>query len=698
MNKTLATFALAMSLCGVTNAIAQVAAAADSLAGLTNSGNLALPTLTTVRQVNELSPEAAARGYPVRLQGVLTFHDWDLSFFQDDTGAIYLNNLDRSLHAGAEVVVEGFTSAGQSGSMVIGRDGAKAAIRAVGPIQWPQPKKVSAASLDEDRYGGQWVSVSGKVTKVASAHDGIILDLLSDGVLVQAAIPRWPQNWVLPGYLRDLPVTVRGAVSRRQSQMDGMVQNVGTVLCTPSLEMVEVSPEALDDLFKLPRENYLKLFRFTTWENPAVRIYGQVLFIRPGLGFFVLMEDKAIIWVQTSLPGTLMPGGFVDVVGRLDTFDGRALLTDAYFRAGKPGTLPPPWKQTAREVNEFSHGGTIRVEGRLVGQQASVSEDSLVLENQGVTFLARLFHVGNVQLPKLQPGTLLQLSGLCVIKRMPLPENLPQTFAFQLWLPSPADVQILQRPPWWTVERVFILCGVILLLGLLAVGWAALLRRQVARQSTLIASQREQHAVAEERSRIAREFHDTVQQQLAGINLELETTELNLEQSPAEARKSVGLTRQMIRHSLAETRQTIWDLRSPALERGGLVVALQNLVSSLQQSSSMQLGLQVAGAPRRLSGTLEHGLFRIAQEAMTNAIKHSKARHCNLTIDFAARSVRLRVQDDGCGFQGGSFSGDGEMHFGLLGMRERANKLEGAFDLHSQPGQGTKIEVTVEIA
>ncbi len=698
MNKILATFALAIGLCGMTTAVAQVATTAAPLAGLTNSGNPALFALTTVQQVNKLSPEEAARGYPVRLQGVLTFHDWDLSFFQDATGAIYLDNLDRSLHAGAFVLVEGFTALGRNGSMVVGRDGAKAVIRAVGQGQWPQPKNVSAASLDEDRYGGQWVSVSGKVTKVARAHDGIIVDLLSDGVAVQAAIPRWPQNWVLPGYLRDLPVRVRGAVSRRQSRTDGMIQNVGTVLCTPSLEMVEVAPDALDDLFKLPRENYLQLFRFTTWENPVVRIYGQVLFVRPGLGFFVLMEDKAIIWVQTSLHGKLAPGGFVDVVGRFDTFDGRALLTDAYFRAEKTGTLPPSWKQTVREVNEFSHGGTIRVEGRLVGQQTSISEDSLVMENQGVTFLARLFHDGGVQLPKLERGTLLRLRGLCVIKRMPLPENLPQPFAFQLWLPSPDDVEILQRPPRWTVERVFILCGVILLLCLLAVGWAALLRRQVARQSTLIASQREKHAVAQERSRIAREFHDTVQQQLAGINLELETTELNLEQSPAEARKSVGLSRQMIRHTLAETRQTIWDLRSPALERGGLVAALKDLVSSLQKSSLTRVGLQVSGAPRRLSGVLEHGLFRIAQEAVTNSLKHSRARHCNVTLDFEARSVRLRVQDDGCGFQGSSFLGDGEMHFGLLGMRERANKLVATFDLNSQPGQGTKIEVTVEIA
>ena len=177
----------------------------------------ALPTLTTVKQVRELSQEEAARGYPVRLRGVLTFHDWDISFLQDATGGLYVRNADPDVRAGTEVEVEGFTARGRTLPIVTGPgiDGGRAKLRTLGPAEWPQPMKAAAASLDEEVYDAQWVSVSGKVTSVTRSHDGVMLDLLSEGVLVHAAIPRLPQNWVLPGYLRGLQITVRGVVSRK---------------------------------------------------------------------------------------------------------------------------------------------------------------------------------------------------------------------------------------------------------------------------------------------------------------------------------------------------------------------------------------------------------------------------------------------------------------------------------------------------
>lgn len=665
----------------------------------------ALPLLTSARQVRELSQDEAARGYPVRLRGVITFHDWEIGFLQDATGGLYIRNADPDVRAGTEVEVEGFTARGRTLPIVTGpgKDGGQAGIRSLGSSRWPQPVKAAAALLDEDAYDAQWVSVSGRVTTVTRSHDGVMLDLLSEGVQVHAAIPRWPQNWVLPGYLRGLQITVRGVVSRKPVQPDGAAKVARTVLCVPSLEMVEIAPQGVDALFMRPRVTFMDLYRFSTWEKPLVRLHGQVRVARPGLGFFVLTteQDGGIVWVQTSAPGKLLPGDLVDMVGTLDIFDGRPLLTDAYFRVEKPG--PPP-RHEARKVNDVkanpvaNHGVPIVVGGKLVEQQKSVSEDSLVMEDQGVVFLARLQHVRGAQLPVLERGMKLRVAGMCVAKRMPLPENLPATFAFQLWVSSPADVEILQRPPWWTVDRVFILCGIILLLGLLAAGWAALLRRQVARQSAVIGSQMERQAIAQERARIARELHDSLGQELVGIALQLDSAALRLHEKPQQAERALNMARTMIRHSQAETKRSVADLRAGELDIASLPAALDELVQPLVAAAgSVRLRLEVEGLPRRLEGVIEHHLLRIGQEAVANAVRHSHAERIEVRICYREDEVAVEVRDNGCGFDTTEAMAVASNHFGLLGLRERANKLQGRLRIDSKSGAGTAVSVSVPL-
>lgn len=666
-----------------------------------------LPTLTSVRQVNELSQSEAAQGYPVRLRGVLTFHDWELSFLQDATGALYFRNADPSLRAGTEVELEGFTVQGRTGPIVTGPgiNGGEAIIRVVGQAHWPQPIKPAFASLDEVIYDAQWVSVSGKVASVTRAHDGVMLDLTSDGVSVQAAIPRWPQNWVLPGYLRGLQITVRGVVSRKAAKSGDDTETSKTVLCVPSMEMVEVSPQSVNKLFQRPQSSFFDLFQFSTWEKPLVRIHGQVRFVRSGLGFFVLMEGGinkgGIVWVQTSAPGKLVAGDWVDAVGWFDVFDGRQLITDAFFRVEKPGKPSPYLSLKAGDVKANpvgNHGVPITVVGKLVEQQKSVSEESLVMEDQGVTFLARLQHDGMAQLPVLERGMKLRLAGICVAKRMPFPENLPATFAFQLWLSSPADVQILERPPWWTVERISILCSVILVLGLLAVGWAALLRRQVARQSIVIGSQMEKQAIAQERARIARELHDSLGQELVGIALQLDSAALRLHETPQQAEQALNMARTMIRHSQAETKRSVADLRAGELEITDLPTALNELVQPLvATASSTQLHLEVEGTPRRLQGVVEHHLLRIGQEAVANAVRHGHAQKIDVRISYRENEVVIEVKDNGVGFDASEAMAVASSHFGLLGLRERANKLQGRLKIDSKLGAGTVVSVVVPV-
>jgi signal transduction histidine kinase len=661
----------------------------------------ALPLLTSVRQVRELSREQAARAYPVHLRGVITFHDWFLTFVQDATGGIYLRNFDPAVIAGTEVEVEGSSAVGRFLPVVEGGDAwNQAKIRTLGPGQWPQPLQPAAALLDGDAFDSQWVSVRGRVTAVARSHDGVMLDLLSDGVPVRAAIPRWPQNWALPGYLRGQVITARGVVGRRPPPIEDGAPRI--LLYTPSLESVEVAPEALAGLFDRPREPFKKLFEFeSTRDPPFVRIYGQVEFARPGLGFFVFMEKGAWVWVQTSAPGKLAPGDFVDAVGWLDMFDEKPLITDAVFRVEGPGARLPRWQRQASEVKAQpydTHGAAVTVEGRLVEQQRSLTEDSLVLEDQGVVFLARLLQTGSDRLPVLERGMRLRLGGTCLTKRMAFLENLPSTFAFQLWLTSPADVEVLQRPPWWTVRRVFWLCGVTVLFGAMATIWVVLLRRQVSRQTAVIGGQLERGAVARERARIARELHDSLGQDLVGIALQLDSVAARLPESPQQAEQALNMARMMVRHSQAEAKRSVADIRAEELDSTDLPAALEEVIQPLVATKGpTQFHMEVQGTPRRLEGIVEHHLLRIGQEAVSNAVRHAQAEKIQVLICYRDHEVLIEVKDNGCGFNADEPTAIASGHFGLLGMRERANKLQGRLRIDSRPGAGTVVSVTVPL-
>jgi len=203
-------------------------------------------------------------------------------------------------------------------------------------------------------------------------------------------------------------------------------------------------------------------------------------------------------------------------------------------------------------------------------------------------------------------------------------------------------------------------------------------------------------AVLAERGRMAREIHDTLAQGFVGIALQLDAVGKTLREAPQKAHHHLELAQKMVTHSLTEARRTVWDLRSQALERGDLATALSDVAKQATAGTEVQAQLNIVGIPRRLEATIENNLLRIGQEAVTNAARHAQATRILIELRFEPKQIRLFVGDDGCGFdphQGRSFSDDG--HFGLIGMRERAERIKGNIDIKSHQGKGTEIAVDV---
>jgi signal transduction histidine kinase/ligand-binding sensor domain-containing protein len=204
--------------------------------------------------------------------------------------------------------------------------------------------------------------------------------------------------------------------------------------------------------------------------------------------------------------------------------------------------------------------------------------------------------------------------------------------------------------------------------------------------------------VLEERARLAREIHDTLAQGFVGISSQLDAVALTWPDRIDIARKHLDLARKMARHSLTEARRSVMDLRASALEGQDLPAALSKAARQWTAGSPVRLQVDFAGQNRKLPEEMEQHLLRIAQEAVTNTVKHAHASEVRIRLEMEDQRLSLRVDDDGAGFeQDEAFSIVGG-HFGLLGMRERAERLGGELQLHSEPGQGTQVEVTVPLS
>ncbi|HEY6347431.1 MAG TPA: two-component regulator propeller domain-containing protein [Bryobacteraceae bacterium] len=204
-------------------------------------------------------------------------------------------------------------------------------------------------------------------------------------------------------------------------------------------------------------------------------------------------------------------------------------------------------------------------------------------------------------------------------------------------------------------------------------------------------------AVLEERARIAREIHDTLAQGFVGICSQLDALALKLNGDPAVVRQQVDLARKMARYSLTEARRSVTDLRTPELEEQDLASALRSAAYRWTAASKASVAVRVDELKEKLPAEMGQNILRIAQEAVANALKHAKPRNIWVELERTNQALRLRVRDDGKGFEPSGTSSILAGHYGILGMRERAERLGGTFDLESGPEAGTVVEVTVPL-
>ena len=204
-----------------------------------------------------------------------------------------------------------------------------------------------------------------------------------------------------------------------------------------------------------------------------------------------------------------------------------------------------------------------------------------------------------------------------------------------------------------------------------------------------LGEQRRHAVVLEERTRMARDIHDTLAQGFTGVIIQLDTSvEALRDEEPEAAAKHIGRARELARESLTEARRSVHALRPQALEKATFADALRAIITNTTAGTSLRTDFQLKGEPRELQPAVEENLLHIGQEALSNALKHARATKFQARLSFDSDAVRLELRDNGKGFVVGFANGGG---IGLIGMRERAEQIGATLAVTSKPGKGTKI-------
>ena len=210
---------------------------------------------------------------------------------------------------------------------------------------------------------------------------------------------------------------------------------------------------------------------------------------------------------------------------------------------------------------------------------------------------------------------------------------------------------------------------------------------RMAEQLQNLLETRQQLATLEERNRLARDLHDSVKQQVFAISMQIASTRILLKRDVNAAEERLSKMEALVKQAQQELTTLIRELRPVALDGKGLVVALREMLPQWSQQSEIVANLQVEGS-RTLSLTVEEALFRVAQEALSNIARHSKATLVQLTLNMSSPGITLTVQDNGQGFDLARLEQRG---IGLLSMQERMKALGGEVLIESTPGAGTRM-------
>ncbi|MGM9491379.1 sensor histidine kinase [Ideonella sp. YS5] len=261
-----------------------------------------------------------------------------------------------------------------------------------------------------------------------------------------------------------------------------------------------------------------------------------------------------------------------------------------------------------------------------------------------------------------------------------------------VWNEQGAQLEFSIQPAFYQTTWFRITCAA-LLIGLAWSGFQLRLHMRIRRLHRQFEATLE--ARVAERTRIARDLHDTLLQRFHGLLLQFQAAFNLLPDRPRESKQVLAVAIEQVAEAITEGRETVQGLRASTLEKNNLAESLRTLARDLanENGHAASAHVEVQGTPQALHPLVRHESFRIAGEALRNAFRHAEAKQIGIEICYDPRQLRVTVRDDGKGIEADVLGkGEREGHFGLSGMRERAELVGGKVTVRSGPGRGTEVE------
>ncbi len=653
-------------------------------------------TITAISQIRGLSQDEARKRAPVRIRGIITTATYSFCIVQDSTGGIYLpyspgENWVNQPRPGELWEFNGLTEAGDfspivrpSSGMCLGQAALPRGVR-------PTWSEFQDGSLDADQVEIE-AAVIDVSTNEAAGNTEITL-LTRDGTVIFRVNKAEPlphgSTMKMSKSLVGCVVSLRGVYFAAWDSETRLVKPRLFQLGNASISVTEENPqgEFLDPV-KPVRDLFLFKSPTATWGR--VKVAGVVL--HSELREHIVSDGTGSIRVYTREPSPVKVGDLVETVGFPQIGGPSPTLLEARLKCLGSATLPRPDILDTAILPDRSHDANlVQIEALLLNDTLQQTERVLDMQAGQIRFLAKLA-IQSGPAATLRPGTLVQLTG--VYSSLGSRMDTHSLDAFELLLNRPSDIVVLRQAPWWTPRRILTLAMVMAIGMMLALAWAALLRRTVARRTQQLKQEIEnrqiieQHRLLEqERSRVAQDLHDELGARLAEVGI-LGTLANNPDISREKQQGYLNRLAELGRVLVRGLDEIVWAINPKQDTDKAVTGYLLDYAQDFLQSADILCCIEVDQPwPERVFTTHErHQLLLAFKEALTNVVKHAEASKVCIRIGGDTQSLWVSVEDNGQGVKQNHPEGDG-----LINMSNRMKLIGGECEINTRLGGGTTV-------